>query len=75
MATTATRPDLGEFFDPDEIAVIAKVGRATVYRLIHNGEIKATRVGGQWRVHETVLRAYLGLDVTADLSAPLTAAA
>lgn len=61
MATTAQRPDLGEFYDPDEVAALAKVGRATVYRLIHSGELKAVRVGGQWRVHETVLRAFLGL--------------
>lgn len=72
MATTAQRPDLGEFYDPDEVAALAKVGRATVYRLIHSGELKAVRVGGQWRVHETVLRAFLGL---ADAETPVSSAA
>lgn len=73
MATTAQRPDLGEFYDPDEVAALAKVGRATVYRLIHSGELKAVRVGGQWRVHESVLRAFLGLDSEPVPTAPQAA--
>lgn len=45
---------------PEEAAELLRVHRTTVYRLIDSGEIKATRVGGQWRIPEAALREMLG---------------
>lgn len=42
-----------------EIAVMARVSRMTIYRLVHAGELPAVRVGRQFRVPEDVVRAYL----------------
>lgn len=35
---------------PDEFARERKVSTRTVYRLIKKGEVKAERVGKQWRI-------------------------
>jgi len=64
MATTAQPADVGEFYEVDAVAAALKVSRQTVYRLIHSGDLKAAKVGNQFRVHRDVLRAYLGLDET-----------
>lgn len=44
---------------PAEIAVRLRVSRRTVYRLVANGALTATRIGGQWRVDPTSLETYL----------------
>lgn len=62
MATTAQPASLGEFYDADEVAAVLKVSRQTVYRLFHSGELKAVKVGTQYRVRGDVLRAFVGLD-------------
>lgn len=43
-----------------EVAVIMRVSKMTVYRLIHEHELDAVRVGRSFRVHEDAVRAYLG---------------
>lgn len=60
MATIAPRPDLGEMYEPEAIADALRVGRATVYRLIRSGELKAVKVGRQYRVPRSALDEYLG---------------
>lgn len=65
MAATAQPADVGEFYEVDAVAAALKVSDQTVYRLIHKGTLKAVKVGNQYRVHETVLRAFLGLDAAA----------
>lgn len=56
---------------PEEAAELLRVHRTTVYRLIDSGEIKATRVGGQWRIPEAALLEMLGTppeDETAEVA-------
>lgn len=42
-----------------EIATVMRVSRMTVYRLIRRGQLKAIRVGRNYRVSEDELNAYL----------------
>lgn len=65
MATIAPRPDLGEMYEPEAIADALGVGRATVYRLIRSGELRACKIGRQYRVPELWLKEYLGLTALA----------
>jgi excisionase family DNA binding protein len=43
-------PGLGELLDVDEVATRLAVQRASVYRLIREGELPALRVGRLWRI-------------------------
>jgi putative molybdopterin biosynthesis protein len=62
MATLTPRPDLGEMYEPEAVADALRVGRATVYRLIRSGDLKASKVGRQYRISEASLNEYLGLE-------------
>lgn len=42
-----------------EVAEVMRVSAMTVYRLIHTGELKATRVGRSYRIWEDDVAAYL----------------
>lgn len=42
-----------------EVAGVMRVSRMTVYRLIRRGQLKAIRVGRNYRVREEDLKAYL----------------
>jgi excisionase family DNA binding protein len=42
-----------------EVATIMRVSRMTVYRLIRRGQLKAIRVGRNYRVREDDLNVYL----------------
>lgn len=42
-----------------EVASVMRVSRMTVYRLIRRGQLKAIRVGRNYRVREQDLREYL----------------
>lgn len=42
-----------------EVAGVMRVSRMTVYRLIRRGQLKAVRVGRNYRVREEDLRGYL----------------
>lgn len=59
MATIAPRPDLGEMYEPEAVADAFGVGRATVYRLIRSGELKAIKIGRQYRIPRAALDEYL----------------
>ncbi len=43
----------------EEVAKILRVSTATVRNLIERGELKAFRVGNQWRVKKEDLDAYM----------------
>ena len=43
------------FYSTQEIAKILKLSEATVLRLIHEGELKAVRLGRTYRIHDSVL--------------------
>lgn len=55
------RPDLSEatFLTIAEVAAMMRVSKMTVYRLVHNGDLPALRVGRSFRVSEKDVDAYL----------------
>ena len=40
-----------QFLTVTEVASLMRVSKMTVYRLVHNGELPAVRVGRSFRVH------------------------
>jgi excisionase family DNA binding protein len=60
MATTADSP-LGDvkFLTVAEVAAVMRVSKMTVYRLVHNGDLPAVRVGRSFRVPEQAVHDYL----------------
>lgn len=55
------RPDLSEatFLTIAEVAAMMRVSKMTVYRLVHNGDLPALRVGRSFRVREKDVHTYL----------------
>ncbi|UMG93863.1 helix-turn-helix domain-containing protein [Nocardioides sp. TF02-7] len=53
-----SRPD-PKFLTIAEVAAMMRVSKMTVYRLVHNGELPAVRVGRSFRVHEDDVDEYL----------------
>jgi excisionase family DNA binding protein len=47
------------FLTAGEVATIMRISKMTVYRLIHNGELEAIRVGRSFRVPEFAVNNYL----------------
>ena len=47
------------FLTVAEVATLMRVSKMTVYRLVHNGELPAGRVGRSFRVHEKAVHDYL----------------
>lgn len=47
------------FLTVAEVARIMRVSRMTVYRLVHSGDLPATRVGRSFRVPEAAVHDYL----------------
>ena len=45
--------------DPVEAAEFLRIGRSTMHKLLRSGEIKAKKVGGQWRITMGALQEYL----------------
>jgi len=60
MSTTPDR-SLSEvrFLTVAEVAAMMRVSKMTVYRLVHNGELPAVRVGRSFRVPEQAVHDYL----------------
>ncbi|MDN5716475.1 MAG: helix-turn-helix domain-containing protein [Janibacter sp.] len=52
---------LGEvrFLTVAEVAAIMRVSKMTVYRMVHNGDLPAVRVGRSFRVSEDAVHTYL----------------
>ncbi len=48
-----------KFLTVAEVAVVMRVSRMTVYRLVHAGELAAVRVGRSFRVPERAVHDYL----------------
>lgn len=49
----------GTFLTVAEVADLMRVSKMTVYRLVHNGDLPAVRVGRSFRVHENSVAEYL----------------
>lgn len=47
------------FMTVAEVAALMRVSKMTVYRLVHNGELPAVRVGRSFRVPENAVHEYL----------------
>ncbi|MEZ5117946.1 MAG: helix-turn-helix domain-containing protein [Candidatus Nanopelagicales bacterium] len=60
MSSTPERP-LSEvrFLTVAEVASLMRVSKMTVYRLVHNGDLPAVRVGRSFRVPEQAVHDYL----------------
>lgn len=48
-----------KFLTVAEVAAAMRVSKMTVYRLVHNGELEAVRVGRSFRVPEHAVEEYL----------------
>jgi excisionase family DNA binding protein len=48
-----------KFLTIAEVASVMRVSKMTVYRLVHNGELPAVRVGRSFRVSEDDVNDYL----------------
>lgn len=48
-----------QFLTVAEVATMMRVSKMTVYRLVHNGELPAVRVGKSFRVPEKAVDDYL----------------
>jgi len=48
-----------KFLTVTEVASHLRVSKMTVYRLVHDGELKAVRVGKSFRILESEVSAYL----------------
>jgi len=46
-----SQPGSTQFLTVAEVAALMRVSKMTVYRLVHNGELPAVRVGRSFRVH------------------------
>jgi excisionase family DNA binding protein len=55
-----------------EIAVLLRIGKMTVYRMVNSGELKALRIGRVIRVRENALRDILVVPESEDLTAWMT---
>lgn len=49
--TSDSQPPRAQFLTVAEVASLMRVSKMTVYRLVHNGELPAVRVGRSFRVH------------------------
>jgi excisionase family DNA binding protein len=43
-----------------DVAHVMKVHHTTVRQIIHSGELRARKVGAQWRISADALREYMG---------------
>ena len=48
-----------KFLTVAEVAAMMRVSKMTVYRLVHNGDLPAVRVGRSFRVPEQAVHDYL----------------
>ncbi|MCW2773713.1 MAG: binding domain, excisionase family [Nocardioides sp.] len=59
MASNSGDNPESKFLTVAEVAAMMRVSKMTVYRLVHNGELPAVRVGRSFRVLETDVDEYL----------------
>jgi excisionase family DNA binding protein len=48
-----------QFLTVTEVAGVMRVSKMTVYRMVHSGELSATRVGRSFRIPAKTVREYL----------------
>lgn len=52
-------PGVARLLTVADVASVMRISRMTVYRLIRRGQLRAVRVGRNYRVREEDLKAYL----------------
>ncbi|GED99656.1 DNA-binding protein [Gordonia spumicola] len=57
--SVANAASASQFLTVAEVASLMRVSKMTVYRLVHNGELPAVRVGRSFRVHAKAVHEYL----------------
>jgi excisionase family DNA binding protein len=57
-----------EVMTVDEVAQYLRVSRSTVYRLLRDGEVPASKVGGYWRFRRHVIDTWLSTNEAATFS-------
>ena len=58
-ASDGQPPARAQFLTVAEVAGLMRVSKMTVYRLVHNGELPAVRVGRSFRVHANAVHKLL----------------
>lgn len=48
-----------EVYTVEECADILKVTKRTIYKYVKDGSLRASKVGRDWRITDTALRAFL----------------
>ena len=74
MASETPLSDV-RFLTVAEVALIMRVSKMTVYRLVHSGELEAIRVGRSFRVPEAAVNQYLRAAFSAPAESAWTLAA
>jgi excisionase family DNA binding protein len=54
---------VAELYTPQEVAKIVRVTRTTIYQHIKKGQLKAIRIGNQYRITKAQLEEYLQQNV------------
>ena len=57
---------VAELYTPQEVAKILRVTRTTIYQHIKKGQLKAIRIGNQYRITKAQLEEYLQQNVVAE---------
>ncbi len=48
-----------EYYSVNELVVMLKIGRKTVFRYIHSGELKASKIGNKLRIKKSDLEHFI----------------
>lgn len=51
--------DFGDILFPCDVMTLLGIGKNTFLKLIHSGQLKAFRVGKQWRIQKTDLLEFI----------------
>lgn len=49
-------------YTTNEVAKILKIDRRNVYRYVKDGRLRASKIGGEWRVSQDDLKAFINRD-------------
>ncbi len=59
MSVLLDLEEVREGYDVTDVAKLLGIARKTVLNLIYRGDLKAWRIGGNWRVTESDFNAYV----------------
>jgi len=50
---------LGKIYTFTQVKEYLQIGKDTLLKLLHSGELKGFRIKGRWRIHEDDLKEYV----------------